>query len=36
MIQIGNSIYKWCEIGEFLLCGEIKQGIDGEFIQWFL
>ena len=35
MIRQGNSIYKWCETGDWLLCGKVKQGIDGEFIEWF-
>lgn len=35
MIRQGNNIYKWCEPGNWLLCGKVKQGIDSEFIEWF-
>ena len=35
MIRIGNYIYKWCETGQYLCCGKVCQGIDGEFIQYF-
>jgi len=35
MIRQGNFIYKWCETGDFIQCGKVKQGIDGEFIVWF-
>lgn len=35
MIRIGNKIYEWCVTGEWLWCGRIRQGIDGEFIEWF-
>lgn len=33
-IRIGNEIYRMCEIGDFLLCGKVYLGIDGEFIKW--
>lgn len=36
IIRIGSNIYKWCETGEWLLCGNVKQGVDGEFIQWHI
>lgn len=36
MIQIGENIYKWCETGDLILCGKVKKGIDGYFIQWVI
>lgn len=33
MIRIGNNIYKWCETNDWLLCGSVNIGIDGEFIE---
>jgi len=35
MIRQENIIYKWCETGEWLRCGKVKQGTDGEYIEWF-
>jgi len=35
MIQIGNKIYNLCETGDWLICGKIKSGIDGFYIQWY-
>jgi hypothetical protein len=35
MIRIKHEIYKLCETGEWLLCGKVVLGIDGEFIEWF-
>ena len=26
MIRQGNNIYKWCETGDWLLCGKVIQG----------
>ena len=36
MIRQGNYIYKWCETGDWLLCGIIQSGIDGKFINWLV
>lgn len=35
MVRVGNNIYEWCQTGEWLLCGRVKIGIDGEYIIWF-
>ena len=35
MIRIENKIYQYDETGEWLLCGEVVMGIDGEYIEWF-
>lgn len=34
MMIVDDNVYKWCETGDWLLCGIIKQGIDGKFIEW--
>lgn len=36
MIRDNNNIYKWCETGDWILCGKIKQSVDGEYIVWFI
>jgi hypothetical protein len=36
MIKKGKYIYKYCETGDWLKCGEIKLGIDSYYIQWFI
>lgn len=35
MIRKGNFIYKLSETGDWLMCGKIKEGIDGYYIHWF-
>jgi len=34
MIREGNYIYNWCETGEWIVCGKVKVGLDGDYIQW--
>lgn len=36
MIRRGNDIYMYCETGEWLLCGKIIRGADGDFIRYFV
>jgi len=35
MIQIGNKIYLLEVTGDWLLCGEIVDGVDCDYIHWF-
>ncbi len=35
MIRIGNNIYWFSEACEWIVCGIVKNGPDGEFIQWY-
>lgn len=35
MIRIGKHLYNWCMTGDLIICGEIRQGIDGEYIIWY-
>lgn len=35
MIRLLNNIYRLDETGEWILSGKVKQGIDGEFIEYF-
>jgi len=35
MYRIGNYIYNWCPTGEYLCCGKVRMGIDGEYIEWY-
>lgn len=35
MVRLEDKIYKWCETGEWLLCGKVFESIDGEFIKWY-
>lgn len=34
MIRIGNYIYNE-GIGGWIVCGKVKMGIDGEYIEWY-
>lgn len=34
-IKIMQYIYKLLETGDIIVCGQVKQGIDGAYIQWF-
>jgi len=36
MYRIGNHMYKWCITGEYLCCGKVYMGIDGEYIKWYV
>ncbi len=35
MIRQGNYLYAWCPTGEWLVCGEVKEDWDGEYVEWF-
>ena len=35
MKRIGNYIYRFSETSEWVCCGKIIMGVDGEFIQYF-
>lgn len=36
MIEIiENSVYKYCETGEWILVGKVVKGIDAYYIEWF-
>lgn len=32
---IRDDVYKKALTGEWLLCGKIRNGIDGHYIEWF-
>lgn len=34
MIRVGNKIYWFAETNEWIQCGRVKMGIDGEYIEW--
>jgi hypothetical protein len=34
-VRIGDTIFYLCETGEWLQCGRVKVGIDGEYVEWF-
>ena len=34
-VRIGDNIFYLCETGEWLHCGRVSVGIDGEYIVWF-
>lgn len=36
MIRQGNYIYFYCETGDWIRCGKIINGIDGEYIEWYI
>ncbi len=35
MIRIGKYIYDWCETGDWIICGEVVNGRDCDFIKWY-
>jgi hypothetical protein len=36
MIQIGNYIYELCITGDWVRCGKIINGVDTDYIEWFV
>jgi hypothetical protein len=36
MIQIGNVLYSFAETGDLLAVGVIRNGIDSNYIEWYL
>ena len=34
MIRIRNKIYWWAETNEWVCCGRVHIGADGEYIEW--